>query len=478
MIGGKKILQNTLLLTLSSVVNLVISIATTSIIARSIGPELYGRYTFSLTYILMFSVLANFGLESLFIREAARDRVNLAFIKDIFHLKIILAIVTIGTLLFSAHILNYNSEIISVLYILCCGLFFQILSESLLSVYRSVEKMHVTAFFSTFFRIVSAIVIGLSVYFGLGFYGIVSAFSIGNALVFMAVLILFRRDFRLLNLRISPSIWFNLIRQGAPFYFSALLTMFYAKINIVILSKLASEREIGYYMAALNLVENLYFIPTAFVTSAFPAFSRLYGSSPDALKSAYIKMTKYLIILTVAVSIGTVLVSDNIVRLIYGDQFAPAVPVLNVLIFLWVLAFFSNAQSSLLFSIQKERAQVKIMMIAVLVNAVLNFVFIRSYGYMGAAIASVLTEGIVVVLISYVLWRAGFKYFPDISIFRLVVAVAGMIFIVRFLSQFNIAIAIVGGAVSYTCLLFALKVFDADDINYMKTLFRRNAPNG
>ncbi len=162
MIGGKKILQNTLLLTLSSVVNLVISIATTSIIARSIGPELYGRYTFSLTYILMFSVLANFGLESLFIREAARDRVNLAFIKDIFHLKIILAIVTIGTLLFSAHILNYNSEIISVLYILCCGLFFQILSESLLSVYRSVEKMHVTAFFSTFFRIVSAIVIGLS----------------------------------------------------------------------------------------------------------------------------------------------------------------------------------------------------------------------------------------------------------------------------------------------------------------------------
>ena len=189
-------------------------------------------------------------------------------------------------------------------------------------------------------------------------------------------------------------------------------------------------------------------------------------------------MTKYLIILTVAVSIGTVLVSDNIVRLIYGDQFAPAVPVLNVLIFLWVLAFFSNAQSSLLFSIQKERAQVKIMMIAVLVNAVLNFVFIRSYGYMGAAIASVLTEGIVVVLISYVLWRAGFKYFPDISIFRLVVAVAGMFFIVRFLSQFNIAIAIVGGAVSYTCLLFALKVFDADDINYMKTLFRRNAPNG
>jgi O-antigen/teichoic acid export membrane protein len=477
MIGGKKIALNTLLLTLASLINVAISIVTTSIIARNIGPELYGRYTFGLTFILMFSVLANFGLESLYIREAARDRGNLVLIGDIFHLKIILAIGTIISIIFAAHVLNYPQATITVLYILCAGLFFQILSESLLSVYRTVEKMHVTALFSTLFRIFGAIVVIISVYAGIGFYGIVAAFSIGNALVFAGVLGLFLRQFRLLNLQFSPAKWVPLVRQGMPFYLSALLTMFYAKINIIILSKFVSDREIGFYMAALNLVENLYFIPTAFVTSAFPAFSRLYGSSEDALRTAYIKVTKYLIILTVAVAMGTILVSEKIVLLIYGSEFSPAVPVLNILIFLWVFAFFSNVQSSLLFSIHKEKAQVRIMAFAVLANAVLNYIFIRSYGYMGAAVASVLTEGIVVALVSAVLWQSRFRYVPDMRILRLALVVGGMMLMVQFLLQFNLVVAITGGAVVYAALLFILGVFDADDIVYMKSVMKRRASN-
>lgn len=59
MIGGKRILTNTVFLMVSSVINLGGSLITTAMIARSIGPELYGRYTFALSYILLFSVLAN-----------------------------------------------------------------------------------------------------------------------------------------------------------------------------------------------------------------------------------------------------------------------------------------------------------------------------------------------------------------------------------------------------------------------------------
>ena len=473
MIGGKKIALNTLLLTLSSLVNVAISIVTTSIIARNIGPELYGRYTFGLTFVMMFSVLANFGLESLYIREAARDRENLVLICDIFHLKIILAISTIVSIIVAAHVLNYPQAIITVLYILCAGLFFQILSESLLSVYRTVEQMHVTALFSMLFRVFGAVVVITSVYSGIGFYGIVSAFSIANALVFAGVLGLFLKQFNLLGIRFRPSKWGAFFRQGMPFYLSALLTTFYAKINIIILSKFVSDREIGYYMAALTLVENLYFIPNAFVTSAFPAFSRLYGTSAEALRTAYIKVTKYLIILTAAVAMGTILVSEKIVLLIYGSEFGPTVPVLNILIFLWVLAFFSNVQSSLLFSIQKEQVQVRIMAVAVLVNAVLNYFFIRSYGYMGAAVASVLTEGIVVALVSFVLWKCRFRYVPDMRILRLCLVVAGMTLLVRFLLQFNVCLAIAGGALSYAALLFLLGVFDAEDIGYMKSLMKK-----
>lgn len=471
--GAKRIAANTLFLTVSSLFNLCVSLGTTSIIARSIGPELYGRYMFGLTYVLMFSVLANFGLESLFIREAARDRKNLELIDDIFHLKVALAFATVATVVVSAQLLQYPAETIRVLYILCAGLFFQILSESLLSIYRSVERMHVTAFASMFFRLISAAIIVVAIYSGIGFNGIVAAFSIGNFLVFLLALVKVRRDFNLLRWVVSPAHWLPLIRRGMPFYMSALLTMFYAKINVFMLSKFVDDREMGLYLAALNLVENLYFIPTAFITSVFPALSRMHGTSVDSLKNAYSRMTKYLIIATAAVAAGTVLVSEKIVLLIYGNEFGEAVPVLNVLIFLWVLAFFSNFQSSLLFSIHKERIQVRIMVVAVCVNVILNLYFIREYGYMGAAFASVLTELVVVMLISGVLWGMGFYYRPDLAIFRLVLVVAGMVLMVKFLIGFNLVLAVSGGALSYVGLLLTLRVFDRRDISDLKALFMR-----
>lgn len=471
--GARRIALNTFFLTLSSLANLAIAVATTSIIARSIGPELYGRYTFGLTYVLIFSSLANLGLESLYIREAARDRSQLVLIGDIFHLKIVLAVVTIGAILASAYVFGYPSTTLEVLQILCVGLFFQILSEALLSVYRSVERMHVTAMFSTIFRLISAAVVGLSIYFELGFYGIVAAFSIGNSVVFFGVLAVFWREFKLLRLRIRPEYWIELIRKGMPFYLSALLTMFYAKTNILILSKLVSDQDMGFYMAALNLVENLYFIPTAFATAAFPAFSRLHGTSIDALKRTYSKMIRFLIILTTAVALGTILVSESIVGLIYGARFAPSAAALNILIFLWALAFFSNVQSILLFSIQKEKIQVRVMLVAVLANGFLNFALIHGHGYRGAAVASVVTEALVVWLISFFLWRLGFRYKPDWRLVRLVPVGVGMALVVNTVLQYSLVAAVLAGAMSYGALLLLLRVFDDEDLSYMAALIKR-----
>jgi O-antigen/teichoic acid export membrane protein len=249
--------------------------------------------------------------------------------------------------------------------------------------------------------------------------------------------------------------------------------MLYAKTNIIILSKLVTDQEMGFYMAALTLVENLYFIPTALLTSIFPAFSRLYGASLDTLKNAYIKISKYLIILSVAVSLGTIIVSEKIITIIFGSQFTLSASILNILIFLWVFNFFSNAQSIILWSIHKEKVQVIIMFIALITSVILNFTFIILFGIIGAAYAAVLTESLVVALITVVLWRLEFRYIPDLRILRLIFAGVGMVMLVNFLLPFNLIIAITAGAALYLGLLFILKIFDDDDIIYLKSMISR-----
>ncbi|MDC4205465.1 MAG: flippase [Candidatus Manganitrophus sp.] len=470
MTSGKRIVTNTIFMTMSSVLNMAISIGTTAIIARSIGPELYGRYTFGLSYILFLSALANFGIESLFIREAARDRKNIDLILDIIPLKAILALFTIVAVIVSAHALNYPDETIRVIYVLCAGLFFQVINESLNALFQSQEKLYINALLSVIFRILTAIVIVVSVYSGTGFWGIVSAFVIGHAASSVAMVAFAHRELGSLRLRFQPKLWIGLVRQGIPFYASALLTMIYHKINILMLSKMVSEQNIGLYMAAIALVEGLYFIPTALNSSIYPAFSRMYGNSLEALNKTYQKMTKYILVLTVGATFGTLLVAKDVILTIYGPQFLDSIPVLQVYILFWVFTFFAQILSSLLFSVHMESIQVKVMAGACIINIVLSFLFIREYGIIGAAYASVLTEFFVVIAIMAVLWQHRLRYVLDFNVLRLVVNVIAMVFTVRYLLIFNMVLAIIGGAAVYLVLLFVVGVFDAEDKLYIKAV--------
>jgi O-antigen/teichoic acid export membrane protein len=472
MIGRKSIAVNTLSLILSSIFNLGISLFIVSILARSIGPELYGRYAFSLNYIMTLSIIAHFGLEPLFIREAARERANLAMINNIFHLKILIGFFTIFCIMSSAYMLAYPPVIIKALYILCIGAFFQILTESLLSVYRAIEKMHITAVSTLLFRVFSAVVIVASIYLDIGFWGIISSYSIACFIVFLIVSAMFFKDFNLLNMSFCISEWIPLLKRGLPFYLISLLTMLYWRINIIILSKTVSEKDLGFYLAALALVESLWFIPNAFVTSLSPVFARLFGSSYDELKKTYRKIMKYFLIITIPMTMGTVLISDDIVRLLYGADFMPAAPVLRVLIFYWALIFFSNTQAALLFSVNREKSQLKLIVIVCVINIALNFSLISSLGYIGSAYASLFSEGILVIMISVILWKLHIRYVPDFALLRLIPAAILMALAVKYLMDINLFVAVAAGALIYTAMLFILHVFDSDDIFYIRSMLK------
>jgi O-antigen/teichoic acid export membrane protein len=441
-------------------------------------PELYGKYIFGLSYIFFFSVLANFGIESLFVREVARDKGNiLRMFMDIMHLKCLLALLTVGVIVVSVNLLNYPESTIYVIYILSLGLFFQVLYMSLMSVYRSLENMVIIAMFSVVLRVITALMIVGAIYLDIGLMGIVWTFTIGNAFAFLGSYVYFYKDIGILHLRLNPRNWVVFISRGFPFYASALLTMVYTKINVLMLSKMQGELEIGYYMAAGTLVETLYFIPDAVGTSIFPAFSRIYGLSIEALKRTYARMMKYVILITVAVCVGCFLVGGKILLLIYGDAFLSSVPILNVLILFWTLMFFNNIMSNLLFSINKEKAQVKIMGLACVVNILLNIILIRKYGFIGSAYAIAITEGMVVIIMGGQLWLNSLRYVPDWTILRLAGALILMVLTVRALDNFNVAIEIVTGALSYLISLFMLKVFDAEDLVYIKSLIKRESTN-
>jgi len=391
------------------------------------------------------------------------------------HLKFGLSLLTVGVIVVSAKLLNYPESTLHVIYVLSIGLIFQILYMTLISVYKSLEKMFVVALFSVTFRVITAIMIVGSIYFGMGLMGIIWTFMLGNALIFLAACVYFYKDYKIFYIKVNINKWVSLIAGGIPFYLSALLSMVYFKINIIILSKMQGELEIGYYMAAATLVETLYFVPEAVTTSIYPAFSRIYGISIEALKKTYSKMMKYVIIITVAVCVGCILVGDKILLLIYGERFQNSVQILNILILWWVFMFISTIMSTLLFAINKEKYQVRVMGIACVINVVLSVSMIGNYGFIGAAYALTITEATTILILAFILWQNHIMYIPDWTIARLAGVLLAMVFTVKALSNVHVVVEIAAGAITYLAFLFIMRIFDSEDLVYIKSFVKRGA---
>jgi O-antigen/teichoic acid export membrane protein len=459
-----------------SLFNAAVSIFTTSVIAKSIGAEMFGKYTFGLSFIVLFSVLSNFGLESLFVRDAAKDKEKIhAMLYDILCIKVILAVATIGIMIMFSYVLSYDESTILVIKVMAVGLFLQIISDILLATYKSVERMKIVSFYSVLFRTVTAACIFVSVFYGFGFWGIVWSFTIGKAVVFLSLVFHFYFNFGLDRAKVNVREWFSLTRRGMPFYLSALFTMVYMKGTVIFLSKMRGEYDIGIYMAAATLVESLMFLPLAFNISIFPAFARIYSQSAAELNKAYFKSMKYVLIVAGAVSVGSVLVSPKIILLIFGKEFSSSAVVLNILIFYWMLTFLSQMMSNLLFSVNMENAQVKVMGLACLLNIVMNFLLVPRFGPIGSALSFLATEFAIVVFISILLWRKGICYLPDMNTVRLVPVLLLMAGAVKLSWGLNVFVNITIGGLVFFGALFLLRVFDDEDMYNLRLLFGKRA---
>ena len=98
------------------------------------------------------------------------------------------------------------------------------------------------------------------------------------------------------------------------------------------------------------------------------------------------------------IAIATMFYSLDIIQLIYGHEYDAASSVLSILIWTVCLLFISGAGNTLLNAVHKEKTVTKIYAIAAVFNIVLNFFIMDYLSYNGAAITTVLSDVLIVVV--------------------------------------------------------------------------------
>lgn len=174
-----------------------------------------------------------------------------------------------------------------------------------------------------------------------------------------------------------------------------LVTVVYFKIDVLMLSFLLDRTAAGYYDNAYQFVEGALFISAAAGTVLYPKLVQ----APEARRGQLFDgMFQMILALGMCGALALVLIGPVLGRLLIGSDFDGSLKALTVLAFSLPIMFGNGLLSRWLFATHAERFALMCSSSAAIFNLIINAFAIPRYGPSGAAMATVLTEGLLMVL--------------------------------------------------------------------------------
>ncbi len=476
----RRIARNTAILTIAEVVTAVINLFFTMYVARYLGAEGFGLLSFALAFTAIFGVFTDIGLNQLTTREVARDKtLALKYLGNITSLKVILNVATFGLIALTVNLLGYPAQTKNVVYLSSLFLVANAFCVMFYSIFQAYEKME----FVTFGRVLNAVLLMAGALFAVVQHLSVISFALIYFLS-SAVTLLCNVGFSIWKFAkphfdVDLSFWGKTLKQAWPFGLSGVFSGIYFWIGSVMLASKGND-VVGWYNVAYRLVFALSVVPSVYFTAAFPVMSRFYITSRESLKIINEKSIKYMLMLAVPIAIGTTLLADKIILLVFDKGYSNSVFALQILVWAVAFVFLSSGFARLFESLNKQLMVTVVAASCSILNVALNLVLIPMYSYKGAGIATLATEFTAMAFLFFWSYRIGYgisaKRVLDI-VARTFVAGAAMGLFVFYLRNLTLWVLIPAAALLYFAVLLIIKGMDKEDRQLLQQMIGRK-PSG
>ncbi|MBW2976321.1 flippase [Candidatus Woesearchaeota archaeon] len=459
---ARRITTNFLSLAASEILSKIIQLIIFVYLARALGNEDFGIFSFGIAFALLIVIIADFGLSTFIIREISRNKKAASkYLSNSVVLKMFLSAITLVAACLFLSIMDYSGEVKIVSYTMLLFAIIQSFTDLYYSIFRAFEKMH----YDALIKVLRMAILGGMVFYAIkAGYGVIAAslaFPLTEIIVFIITILLVYSRFIKISFEFDYGFSKKLLKKSSLFCLSLVFSGLFMYISSIMLSKIRSTTDVGIYSAAANIMLALIFIPVMYGNAIYPVISRWYITSKKSLKFAYEKSFKYMLIIGLPLSAGIYVLSDKIILLLYGKEYITSAVVLSILSGYLCLRFLNVVSGFTLSSINRQGSRVFSQGTAALTNVALNFALIPFFGFIGAAIATIITE----IVFFFVYTSFIVKYGLGIRFIRLsvrpVIAVSIMIFSLQYIE--NMFAAIVSGALIYSIALFILGTIDKED---------------
>jgi O-antigen/teichoic acid export membrane protein len=378
---------------LGRVFSTAVSITVYILIARILGPDIFGKYSYILVFWGLFVVGADFGTQVVFARDIAqiKESVNIYWGNFLF-LRISLSLLMVIPAVTIAYYLRQDLFY----YILTGCLFLPFLSSRF---FEPLYQVYHRPWYSTYSALIFGLLYLFLVLFALLFSRKllpVTLAYIGSNVIYTVVLFFFA--FKLLKpkFEIKEKVLKKILKLALPIGVASLLTIINSRADIFMLAYMKSDYEVGIYNAAYRFLDMAVMLAVILMNPLIPIFSKQAVDDRKLLKKNYTQLIEFLAIFTIPVALIAPYISPLLVSLIFGKAFLASVEVLNILAWVGVLVFFSLSTVPLCIAIGVVHFAWWNAALAAAVNIFLNYQWIPKYSYIGSAQATLVCEIILV----------------------------------------------------------------------------------
>lgn len=399
----KRVVQNAAWIIGCRIVQAVLSVLITMISARYLGPAGFGLINYAASIVTFVVPVMQLGLNSTLVQEIINDPQQE------------------GRILGTAVVMNFVSSLFCILgvitfalvanagetaTIIVCGLYsLQLVFQSidivrywfqakLLSKYVSISVL--AAYFLTSVYKIVLLATGCSIYW------FALAQTVDFCVISLMLLVIYRKV-GTQKFGFSPSLAKQMFARSKYYIVSSMMVTIFAQTDRIMLKLMLDEAAVGYYSAAATCAGMTSFVFAAILDSVRPSLLEQKKNGGAGFEQGITGTYSIIIYLSAAQCLFMLLFSGMIIRILYGADYEPAVPALQIIVWYTTFSYLGSVRNIWILAEEKQRYLWIINLSGAAANVALNAWMIPVMGINGAALASLLTQFVTNVVIGFII---------------------------------------------------------------------------
>ncbi|BBG66802.1 membrane protein [Hydrogenimonas sp.] len=365
--------------------------ATTVLVSRDLGPSEYGIFSLILAIFTILVQISDFGISTSYVKFTSE---HLSERREIFTTvlagKTLLSLIVALVAVFGAdHISRFffdSDKYGALISLISAAVLFHSIFSTVVAHYQALQNFRAYSMLKIFHSAMKLLtVVVVSFLFSkeqhIEYFILTYAYT-----VVLLLFALLYKNFRYLG-GFNKRYLIEIYRLGFWIFLSSIATMIIMRLDIMMLQKMSTSVEVGYYSAALNLAMIFPLITASLVTTLLPKMeSFLKQHTIKAYIFKVLSKTKYVVIVLIMLE----LISGYLVEAVYGSGYEGSVTVFRILLFAFIFGVIVNPVSLVMLSINRAHLLTLLNWIQLPLNYAGNLVFIPLLQAEGAAISTVI----------------------------------------------------------------------------------------